>query len=55
MPDKEVIDELKQLNDLLTRKISESPAVSSAEQVRKEMLLQARIKIQEAITALLRG
>ncbi|KKN50766.1 hypothetical protein LCGC14_0629360 [marine sediment metagenome] len=50
-----VLEALRSVDDLLTKTLAEAPAVTSKEQVDKELLLQARIKIQEAISIILRG
>ncbi|KKN17526.1 hypothetical protein LCGC14_0965110 [marine sediment metagenome] len=55
MVDAEVLKELQDINGLITRKLAEAPVLTSQDQVKKEMLLQARVKIQEAVSAILRG
>lgn len=51
----EVLSKLREMDDLLTKELGEAPSVTSKEQVNKELLLQARTKVQEAISIILRG
>lgn len=51
----EVLQALRTVDDLLTKKLTEAATVTSQDNVSKELLLQARVKIQEAISIILRG